>query len=104
MAALLEERILLHKTLAGQSKIKTVRRDQGERLTQTLLLCPIRQAFVRKEIWSDIGVISTLMILWQKKVIYEVIQEHRVNEPKMKQNQKVCHLVCPNVFHCHNIL
>ena len=90
MAALHEERIILHKTLAGQPKIKTVRRDQGERL--------------RKEIWSDIGVISTLMILWQKKVIYEVIQEHRVNEPKMKQNQKVGHLVCPNVFHCHNIL
>ena len=90
MAALHEERIILHKTSAGQPKIKTVRRDQGERL--------------RKEIWSDIGVISTLMILWQKKVIYEVIQEHRVNEPKMKQNQKVCHLVCPNVFHCHNIL
>ena len=92
MTALHEERIILHKTLAGQPKIKTVRRDQGERL--------------RKEIWSDRGNFYTHDFVTKESHIWSHTraQSQQTKDEAISENQKVCHLVCPNVFHCHNIL
>lgn len=50
MVVLYEKGISIQETSAGQPKIKNVRRDQGERLTQTLLLCHILQVCVSKKI------------------------------------------------------